>query len=213
LDVIRVAGGTSSQKAAGIVTAFSGIWHGLILDVGCRNKELREALDGRSVRYLGLDVKPPADVIADLNHEIPLPDGEADTVVALDVLEHVDAIYDAFAELCRVARRHVVISLPNAFVLDSRYRHLRGRVSGKYGLPEEPPGDRHRWLFSLDDARRFCRHRAKMAGWCVAEEAVLVGPRRQRMEALVRALPNLLSPRLVTHLVPGVHTPPPVPSP
>jgi hypothetical protein len=202
LAVIRVSGGSSFHKAAGIVTAFPEIWKGVVLDVGCRSKELEQALDGRPVRYLGLDVKSPAEIIADLNQGIPLPDREADVVVALDVLEHVDTIYDAFAELCRVARRHIVVSLPNAFVLDFRYRHLRGRVSGKYGLPEEPPSDRHRWLFSLDDARRFCRHRAKLAGWRVVEEAVVVGPRRQRAEALVRTLPNLLSRSLVTHLTP-----------
>jgi SAM-dependent methyltransferase len=200
--VVRVSGGSSLDKAEGIVAAFPGIWEGLVLDVGCRAGELRDALDGRPVSYLGLDRRPPADVVADLGDGIPLADGEADLVAALDVLEHVDGIHAAFGELCRVARRHIVIALPNAYVINARWRQLRGDRGGKYGLPEEPPPDRHRWLFSLDDARRFCRHRAKVAGWRVVGEAVVVGPRRRRIEPLVRAWPNLLSQSLVTHLVP-----------
>jgi hypothetical protein len=201
-SVIRLSGASSFDKAAGIVAAFPQIWDGVVLDVGCRGRELRQALEGRPVHYLGLDLSLPADIIADLNEGIPLADAEADLVVALDVLEHVDAIYGAFAELCRVARRHIVIALPNAFVVNLRWRQLRGRVGAKYGLPKEPPSDRHRWLFSLNDARAFCRHRADLSGWRVAEEAVVVGPRRRRVEPLVRAWPNLLSPSLVTHLIP-----------
>jgi SAM-dependent methyltransferase len=202
LDVVRLPGAGAHAKAAGIVAAFPGIWSGVVLDVGCRGRELQQALPGRPLRYVGLDIRPPADIVADLGERIPLPDDGAEVVVALDVLEHVDGIYDAFAELCRVARCHIVISLPNAYVLKHRWRQLRGRVAAKYGLPEEPPGDRHLWLFRLSDARRFCRHRAELAGWKVIEEAVVVGPRRRRIEPLVRAWPNLLSPTLVTHLVP-----------
>jgi hypothetical protein len=36
----------------------------------------------------------------------------------------------------------------------------------------------------------------------VVDEAVLVGPRRRRIEPLVRIWPGLLAPTLVTHLVP-----------
>jgi hypothetical protein len=191
------------DKAAGIVAEFDEIWQGDVLDLGCRSRELEEALHGRPVRYVGLDVRPPADLVADLNEGIPLADDEADVVVALDVLEHLEAIYGAFAEMCRVARRHVVIALPNAYVLQARWQQLRGRTAAKYGLPKEPPVDRHRWLFSLNDARSFCRYRAGLVGWRVVAEAVVVGPRRRRIEPLVRAWPNLLSPSLVSHLVPG----------
>ena len=206
---IRVSGPTSLDKATGIVAAFPRIWEGMVVDVGCRRRELQQALGSQSVRYVGLDLYPPADIVSDVGEGIPLSDGEAEVVVALDVLEHLDDIYAGFADLCRVARRHVVITLPNAFVLDARLRALRGRVGGKYGLPVEPPADRHRWLFSLEDARRFCGHRAELAGWRVLREAVLVGPRRRRIEPLVRAWPNLLSPSLVVHLVPGSRGPRP----
>jgi hypothetical protein len=129
--------------------------------------------------------------------------GEADVVVALDVLEHTNHIHYAFDELCRVARRHIVIALPNQFDFGNRWAIVRGRNrSAKYGLPLEPPSDRHRWLFPFEEARTFCRQRARSAGWSVVDEAVMLGPRRQRIEPLVRIRPTLFAPNLVTHLVP-----------
>jgi hypothetical protein len=128
---------------------------------------------------------------------------KADVVVALDVLEHTNAIHRAFDELCRVARRHVIIALPNQYEIHDRWSTVRGRNrSGKYGLPLEPPSDRHRWLFTFEEARAFCRHRADSAGWRVVDEAVMVGPRRGRVQALVRMWPSLLGPTLLTHLMP-----------
>jgi hypothetical protein len=120
-----------------------------------------------------------------------------DIVLALDVLEHVDDIYAAFAELCRVTRRHVAITLPNIYEISARWRFLRGRpLSEKYGLPAESPTDRHRWVFSLSDARRFCHGQASRCGFGVVAECCLVGPRRRRLvgdQALVR-WPDLFVP-------------------
>jgi hypothetical protein len=54
--------------------------------------------------------------------------------VALDVLERTNAIHHAFDELCRLARRHVLIALPNQFDIHDRLVTVRGRKrSGKYG--------------------------------------------------------------------------------
>lgn len=174
-----------------------------MLDAGCRDQALRQALEAHSVRYVGLDIHPPADVLADLDGGIPMAEDGADVVVALDVLEHTNAIHRTFDELCRVARRHIVIALPNQYELHDRWATVRGRNrSGKFGLPLDPPKDRHRWLFPFEEARTFCRQRARSAGWRVVDEAVMVGPRRRRIEPLVRAWPSLLAPDLVTHLVP-----------
>jgi hypothetical protein len=203
IQILPVRGGGSLEKMRCVVLAYPGIWRGTVLDAGCRNQALRQALEEHSVKYVGLDIHPPADLLADLDDGIPLADDEADVVVALDVLEHTNAIHHAFDELCRVARRHVVIALPNQFEIHGRWATVRGRTrSGKYGLPLDPPGDRHRWLFSFEEARTFCRHRAHSAGWRVVDEAVMVGPRRRRIEPLVRIWPSLLAPDLVTHLVP-----------
>jgi hypothetical protein len=201
--ILPVAGRGALEKATSVVSAYPGIWIGTVLDAGCRSQALRQALEGHSVQYVGLDIHPPANLLADLDEGIPLADGEADVVVALDVLEHTNAIHYAFDELCRVARRHVVIALPNQFEIHDRLATVRGRNrSGKYGLPLDPPSDRHRWLFSFEEARTFCRYRAHSAGWRVVDEAVMVGPKRRRIEPLVRAWPSLLAPDLVAHLVP-----------
>jgi rRNA maturation protein Nop10 len=140
LRMLRVAGGGSLAKASSIVSAYPGIWRGTVLDAGCRSQALRQVLHGRPIQYVGLDIHPPADLLADLDDGIPMADGDADVVVALDVLEHTNAIHHAFDELCRVARRHVVIALPNQFDLQDRWATVRGRNrSGKYGLPLDLP--------------------------------------------------------------------------
>jgi len=54
-----------------------------------------------------------------------------------------------------------------------RYRLLfmmGKKLSGKYGLPSERPIDRHRWLFSLDDATSFIRFRATKNGFSIIQE-------------------------------------------
>jgi hypothetical protein len=203
IRIIPVAGRGSLEKAQSVVSAYPEIWSGTVLDVGCRDQALRQALEGLPVRYVGLDIRKPADVLADLDHGIPMAAGEADVVVALDVLEHTNTIHYVFDELCRVARRHIMIALPNQFDIGNRWATVLGRNrSGKYGLPLEPPSDRHRWLFPFEEARNFCRHRAHSVGWRVVDEAVMLGPRRRRIEPLVRMWPSLFAPDLVTHLVP-----------
>jgi Methyltransferase domain len=193
-ESIAAGGGSAMDKADCIVAAYLDAWRGTVLDVGCRSSELREALGSREVRYMGLDIQAPADIVADLDDGIPLEDGEATTVVALDVLEHTDQIHEALMELFRVASGTVIVSLPNCYDVQMRIAHLLGRpISGKYGLPLHPPGDRHRWFFSLDDARAFCRAKAWDGGWVVVDEGFTVGPRRARFHHLVARFPNLLA--------------------
>jgi len=192
--------GGADGKARGVVQTYPGIWSGTIVDVGCRSRDVEKALQGRSgFTYIGVDIEPNAEVVADLGEKLPFDDDFADVVTALDVLEHTDDIHRAFGELCRVASKYVVITLPNAYELGVRLRHLRGRpISGKYGLPVERPEDRHRWFFSLKDSQVFLRAQARRHGWRVADERATVGRRRARGGPAVRRWPNLLS---QTHLV------------
>ncbi|MFA0740822.1 MAG: hypothetical protein DFNUSKGM_000929 [Candidatus Fervidibacter sacchari] len=186
-------------KFHGVVNAFSDIWEGCVLDVGSRSGNLKHVLEecNARVRYLGLDLFPPANVIANLEKGLPFSDKAFDVVVALDVLEHTDNIHKAFDELCRVACKFVVITLPNSYELRGRIKFLLGRpISGKYGLPPDQPMDRHRWLFSFSEARQFVRVRAYRCGFEVKDEGCLIGPRRSSMiaRALVCRFPNLFSP-------------------
>jgi len=130
---------------------------GSVLDVGCDQMHLAKMVRGR---YVGIDVNGTPDLIVNVEHGLPFQDKSFDTVVAFDVLEHLDDIHAAFDELCRVARRYVILGLPNMYEWRFRIMFLLGRrLSGKYGLPAEAPQDRHRWLFSLCEARTFVQHR------------------------------------------------------
>jgi len=183
-------------KFQGTVEAFPEIWEGLVLDVGCRSANLQRVLPNSKVRYFGLDLFTPADIVGNLEKGLCFQNESFDIVVALDVLEHTDDIYGAFSELCRVSRKYVLIALPNAYEVKTRIKFLMGRpISGKYGLPVEPPNDRHRWLFSLREAQAFTRALGERHGFEVTE-GCLVGPRRRLVlgHSLVRLLSNLLSP-------------------
>lgn len=182
-------------KFRGVIQAFPAIWEGHILDVGCRSGNLRRMLASKQITYLGVDLFPPADVVANLEQDLPFGNESFDVVVALDVLEHTDNMHQAFAELCRVSRRYVVLSLPNAYEIAARWKFLTGRpLSGKYTLTAEPPLDRHKWLFSLREAQHFVATLGPQHGFQVLTEGALVGPRRALIKRVVSAFPNLLVP-------------------
>jgi SAM-dependent methyltransferase len=196
MGVTSMRGGDDEARLSGIVRAFPQIRDGVLVDVGCRRASGR-ALAGRNLRYYGLDRIGVADVRADLAQGLPFVDHGVDIVLALDVLEHVDDIHAAFAEVCRVASRFLAITLPNVYEIKGRWRFLRGSpLSGKYGLPDEVPSDRHRWIFSLSEARRFCRECGLRCGFAVVAETCLVGTARGCGigERMVARWPNLLAP-------------------
>ena len=66
----------------------------------------------------------------------------------------------------------------------------------KYGLPTEPPADRHRWLFSWNEAKQFTHVLGQKNGFIVLEEGCLIGTRRSMAGGrLVAGLwPNVFSP-------------------
>ena len=204
MELLTMRGVTLEDKAETIVDGFPSVWAGQVVDIGCRNREFEHALAPRAVSYLGLDLSHGADAVADLGAGLPFPDETADVVVALDVLEHTDDIHHSFSELCRVARRHIVLSLPNQYEAGARWMAVRGRHSGKWGLPLAPRRDRHRWLFTLREAHEFCEHAAREHGWVVVGEKCLVGPKRGSpfARALVRQWPGLFAPTYVALLEP-----------
>jgi hypothetical protein len=135
-----------------------------ILDVGADECTLKLHLP-ESASYWGIGLGGHPDQQVNLEKEkIPFPDNSYDCVLCLDVLEHIENIHEVFDELCRVSRKYVVVSLPNAWA--TFYGMLRfkeyepGRATKFYGLPVEPPEDRHKWFFSADEAKRFVEYRA-----------------------------------------------------
>jgi hypothetical protein len=72
-----------------VIARLCGPAPGDVLDIGCRCRELAGYLPtARS--YTGLDVTPPADIVADAKDRLPIADSSYDTVVLVDVLEHLN---------------------------------------------------------------------------------------------------------------------------
>jgi SAM-dependent methyltransferase len=171
---------------------------GNVLDVGCDQKTLQRFVDGR---YVGIDLAGAPDLRCDVEHPLPFRDGCFDCVTAFDVLEHVDAIHFALGELCRVSRQFVVLGLPNMYEWRFRWAFLRGnRLGGKYGLPLTRPADRHKWFFSLTDARQFARAQSQCYGFAVYREIIGFYDYRRSLPRLLSAVGERIAPRGVNLL-------------
>lgn len=97
-----------------------------VLDAGCGEGFVSHYLATRSgsMSITGVDLQPQAIEFAKKNfgesvtyrlgslYSLPFSDNSFDTVVCSQVLEHVDDVETAMAELKRVARRFVVITVP-----------------------------------------------------------------------------------------------------
>jgi SAM-dependent methyltransferase len=171
---------------------------GDVLDVGCDRKTLRQFVGGR---YVGVDVAGAPDLRCDVERPLPFRDGCFDCVAAFDVLEHVDAIHVALGELCRVSRRFVILGLPNMYEWRFRWAFIRGRrLGGKYGLPLARPEDRHKWLFSLVEARRFVEAQGQCHGFAVCREIVGFYDYRRALPRLLSSVGQRVAPRGVNLL-------------
>jgi SAM-dependent methyltransferase len=164
-----------------------------VLDVGCRGRELQDHLP-KNTRYVGLDLFPPADVIASADEPLPFDDDSFQSVVLADVLEHLDDPHRALDEAMRVAERSVVVLLPNLFTLIGRiYFAALGRMpSKKYTFGPDPYCDRHRWLLNFEQAADFTGGRAHFADWEVVRECAYAMPFRRRSARLAYSVARLI---------------------
>ena len=159
-----------AQKAAYIADKYAPVLAGSVLDVGCDQAPLR-ALLANPANYVGVDIHPQADIALDLDaRDLPLAGRSFDTVVCTDVLEHLERCHAVFDDLCRVARRHVLVSLPNPLrnLLVALAQGSAGLLK-YYGLPVDRPTDRHRWFFGFEEAAQFLRIRGERAGFEVEQ--------------------------------------------
>ena len=169
--------GERTDRPRFLAERFSAALSGNVLDVGCDRAVLRGFVGPE--RYVGIDLSPEADVRQDLmaNGRLPFEDRSFDSVVCSDVLEHLENLHQVFDELVRVARTHLLVSLPNNWN-SARMRLARGHGSiAHYGLPLEPPVDRHRWFFSLTEAEAFFRGQAQRHRLAIEELLALEKPR------------------------------------
>lgn len=73
---------------------YSKYYKGTLLDLGCADKPYEKFFKQYVARYIGVDWSntihnSKADIIADLNKKIEIKDNYADTIISLNVLEHL----------------------------------------------------------------------------------------------------------------------------
>jgi hypothetical protein len=169
-----------------------------VLDVGCDVGELRQLVSGP---YTGVDLYGEPDIVFDLSSGLPLPFGDRSFafVVCTDVLEHLGSPYFYSDELFRVSSRDVMIGLPNCWYALQRSLATGQPLYKNYGLPPEPPGDRHHWVFTAEESWDFVLYRAAKAGFRCMEsvhflvdaEATPKGSRWSLGRALLKATRRL----------------------
>jgi len=175
IELARLA--SRMDRARYVARRYAALLKGSVLDVGCGDAALRKLLP--SCRYTGIDLAGDADLRLDLDRVERLEFGDAafDCVVCTDVLEHLENIHRVFRELIRVARRHVILSLPNNWANARRPIERGAGAVGHYGLPAAPPPDRHRWFFSFEEALEFLRANERELAFKIAEVHAVEKPR------------------------------------
>ena len=186
-----------------IVERFGPLLTDRVLDVGCDKAPLRDMLPP-GAQYTGIDIGGNPDIRLNLEEadRLPFDDDAFTVVICADVLEHLDNLHAMFSELVRVARRHVIVSLPNDW---NTARRAIARGSGQiahYGLPLNPPDDRHKWFFSLSEAKAFLEAQAELLSLSIAEMRAT----EKKRPPIVRGILGLFHPSRERYLNRYAHT-------
>ena len=103
-----------------------------MLDVGCGIGALVQEMQDRNIEVVGIEINPEyVKQAQELGRNAQLYDGKAipfgdeafDTVVSIEVLEHIPDWENTFYEMLRVARRHILISVPNIGLIPHTFKH------------------------------------------------------------------------------------------
>lgn len=123
---------------------------GTCLDAGCGRGSLAKRLSGAGYAVTGLDIEPPegysiADGYTFVTGSvecIPFSDNAFDTVVCAHVLEHVQDLDRALAELLRVAKGRLILVLPKQreyrYTADLHVRYFPYLYNVQRILPVQP---------------------------------------------------------------------------
>ena len=137
-----------------------------VLDIACGDGLLLSALAQKGVSASGIDISEEGvkkcrekgldvSVVDIATENLPFADGTFDTVVMLDVLEHVYAPETLLQEAVRVSKKYIIISVPNFNSLPARLQVLRG------GVPENNrPNKGHVYWFNYGNlVKMFDQHK------------------------------------------------------
>lgn len=163
----------------------------VLVDVGTgRGELLALALQSGAARAVGLEYSQAAVALAHRTLEaqgveaevlladaraVPLPDGVADLVTLLDVVEHLagEELARALAEARRILRpggRIVVHTFPNRLVYDVTYRAQRLAVPGRRKRwPADPRGPLERAMHVNEQTRGGLRRALRAAGFSAVD--------------------------------------------
>lgn len=166
-----------AERSRYIAFKFHQYLHGKILDIGCDKAVLKSLL--KDIDYIGVDIGGTPDIKLNLDktERLPFDNSEFDAIVCSDVLEHLDNLHLMFAEIVRVSKKYIIISLPNNWA-NARKPIEKGIGSfSHYGLPPIPPLDRHKWFFSLSEAISFLKEQENLYPLSIIEAVVNEKPR------------------------------------
>ena len=186
LPTVYVSFSSRESRSRFVAGRFGAYLRGSVLDVGCYEAPLRDLLGAAS--YTGIDIAGRPDITLDIEHaeRLPFDDGAFETVLCIDVLEHLDNLHAVFAELVRVSSDRVVVALPNCWNTGRlRIERGAGRIA-HYGLPVDMPPDRHKWFFNTSEAGEFVRASASRLGVEVEDVFVTEKPRSPVLRTLRR---------------------------
>ena len=180
-----------------LVEKFGKYIKGNILNLGGGGEKFLEMwlkkMEHSYTRYIEIDIAGNPDLELNLEKELPLPfeDNSFDTVIATDVLEHLDDLHELFDEMVRICNDHIIISLPNpirdslAYWRDKVYKDNsinRKKYYGKYmkfyGLPFEKPFDRHKWFFNYEEVLEFIEYQCDKHSLILKESLLIENLRR-----------------------------------
>lgn len=110
-----------------------------VLDIACGDGLLMSALKKKGVLVSGVDISEEGvkkcrekgldvSVVDIATERLPFEDDTFDTVIMLDVLEHLYAPEELLREATRVSKKHIIISVPNFNSLPARLQVLFGEV-------------------------------------------------------------------------------------
>jgi SAM-dependent methyltransferase len=191
-----------SDRSRYIADRFSRYVKGKVLDVGCDEAVLKELV--HDIEYTGVDIGGTPDIRINLEEvdQLPFDDKQFDCVVCSDVLEHLENLHHIFSELVRVSNKYVIISLPNNWA-NARRPIEKGRGSmAHYGLPIEPPKDRHKWFFGMTEAIDFIDSRTGRDAVSIVTKIVNEKPR----VGLIRLIRKIMYPNPERYMNRYAHT-------